>query len=508
MKRYSSAIYSLILAISLTALSGYQAVYAQIKTMETDLVIIGGGGAGATAALTAVQNGAKKVILLEKEADLGGTSATAGGFLWGAETDIQKAAGVSTSRDEAFNGHMEFNHYDRVDPLVVRAFIDRTAEVIKWLEDNGIGYTVEGMGGMGGRGDAIYTQYPLDSTGNTHNFGRTIKKLADKFIAAGGQILLNTSAEKILRGSDGKINSVIAADKQGGTILINTKSVILASGGFTGNDELLHKYFPDYWDSDAYATLAVKTNTGDGIRLAEDAGAGLNDYATLIKEPATTYFGGEESIYSRMSSSANMWVNKHGERFQNETWSGNASVNVLAKQPGKIGFALFDDSSVQDVDNRLKSQGQDSDLKGFYKAENKKGGYVKISNNWDDIARWIGADPQVLKATIERYNSLCKQGRDADFNKDPSLLTALATPPFYAVKIGPLMIDTYGPVRINALMEVLDKKDNPIPGLYAGGAICGQIQGNDYHFFGGALSFAVTSGRIAGENAVKYISGK
>jgi fumarate reductase flavoprotein subunit len=508
MKKYSMTIYSLILAIFLIIISAPQQVCAQIKTMEADIVIIGGGGAGATAALTAVQNGAKKVILLEKEADLGGTSATAGGFIWGAETHIQKAAGVKTSKDEAFEEHMSFNHYDRVDPLVVRAFIDRTAETMKWLDDNGIGYTVEGMGGMGGRGDAIYTQYPLDSTGNTHNFGRTIKKLADKFTAAGGRILLNTSAEKILRGSDGKINSVIAADKQGGTILINTKSVILASGGFTGNNELLHKYFPDYWDNDAYATLAVKTNTGDGIRLAEEAGAGLNDYATLIKEPATTYFGGEESIYSRMSSSANMWVNKHGERFQNETWSGNASVNVLATQPGKIGFALFDESSVKDVDNRLKSQGQDSDLKGFYKAENKKGGSVKISDNWDDIARWIGADPKVLKATIEKYNAFCKQGRDADFNKDPDLLNALLTPPFYAVKIGPLMIDTYGPVRISASMEVLDIKDNPIPGFYAGGAICGQIQGNDYHFFGGALGFAVTSGRIAGENSAKYISGK
>ena len=493
----------MVLAFCLILLGGIQSVCAQVKTLEADLVIIGGGGAGATAALTAIQNGIKKVVLLEKEAELGGTSATAGGFVWGAETHLQKAAGVDTSRDEAFNEHMEFNHYDWVDSKVVRAFIDKTAETMKWLEDNGFGYKVEGMGMMGA--DAKYTQFPVDMTGNTHNFGRTINKMADKFTAGGGRILLSTGAEKISRGPDGKINGVTAKDKKGETIQINTKTVILATGGFTGNDELLYKYFPDYWDSDAYATLAVKTNRGDGIKLAEEAGAGLNNYATLIKEPATTYFDGVESSYSRMSGSANMWVNKRGERFQNETWNGNASVNLLTAQPGKIGFALFDDKTVKSITGRLKSQGQDADLKKFYQEQDKKGISVKISDSLDDIALWIGADPNVLKATVAKYNSFCEQGRDADFGKDPESLKALLTPPFYAVKIGPLMIDTYGPVRINERMEVLDKEDNSIPGFYAGGAICGQIQGNDYHFFGGALGFAISSGRMAAENAAKYI---
>jgi len=134
---------------------------------------------------------------------------------------------------------------------------------------------------------------------------------------------------------------------------------------------------------------------------------------------------------------------------------------------------------------------------------------TKVSNNWDEIAQWIGADPKVLKATVEQYNSFCKQRHDDIFGKDPKSLNALLTPPFYARRLGGMMIDTYGPVRINERMEVLDKKDNPIPGFYAGGAICGNIQeGRDYQFFGGALGFAVNSGRIAGENAAMYISGK
>jgi len=493
MKRYSGTIFAIILGICFFV-GAFQAGCTRSKNPEADLVVVGGGGAGVTAALTAIQNGVKKVILLEKEADLGGTSATAGGDLWGAETHLQKAAGTKTSKEEAFIEHMEFNHYDRIDPLVLRAFIDKTAETMKWLEDNGIFY--EGNG---------YTHTAKDRTGATHNFGRTIKKLAKKFTDAGGQILLNTSAEKISRGPDGKIDGVTAVDKNGETIQINTKTVILATGGFTGSEQLLYKYFPAYWDSKAYHTEAVNTNTGDGITLAADAGAGLNDYATLIKEPAYTFYEGENG-FNRLCSQSNAWVNKRGERFQNETWEGNASVNPLVKQPGKTGFALFDDKSVQSLTGRLKSQGQDADLKEFYKSEDKKGEWVKISDNWDEIAKWIGADPKVLKAEVEKFNSFCQQGRDAVFGRDPKSMNALLTPPFYAVKFGPLMIDTYGPVRINERMEVLDKEDKPIPGFYAGGAICGQIQGHDYNFHGGALGFAVTSGLIAAENSAEYIS--
>jgi fumarate reductase flavoprotein subunit len=496
MKKYSGKIFAILLGVCFI-ISALQTGCTRSKNPSADIVVIGGGGAGMAAALTAVQNGAKNVILLEKESALGGTSATAGGVMWGAETHIQQAAGIKASRDEAFQEFMEFNHYDRVDPKVVRAFIDQTAETMKWLEDNGIIY----LTGMG------YSQSPKDSTGGTRNFGRTIEKLAKKFTAGGGQILLNTSAKKISRGADGKINSVTVTDQSGKTTQIDTKIVILASGGFTGNEELLKKYFPEYWDNKAYHTEAVNTNVGDGITLAADAGAGLNNYATLVREPAYTFYEGENG-FNRLCSQANAWVNKHGERFQNEKWEGNASVNPLLKQPGKIGFALFDEKSIEGIAGRLNSQGQDADLKEFYKSEDKKGEWVKVSDNWDEIARWIGADPKVLKAAVEEYNSFCAKGHDDVFGRDSNSLSALLTPPFYAVKFGPLMIDTYGPVRINEAMEVLDKDDKPIPGFYAGGAICGQMQGRDYHFFGGALSFAVNSGRIAAKNAAKYISGK
>jgi fumarate reductase flavoprotein subunit len=482
---------SMILTICLIFWGGIQSVCAQVKTLEADIVIIGGGGAGTTAALTAIQEGVKNVVLLEKQAYLGGTSAAAGGMIWGAESHIQKAAGMNTDKDEAFQEHMEFNHYDRVDSKVVRAFIEKTADTMKWLEDNGVMYrSTSSFGESGG-----YTHYPVDDTGPTHNFGRSITKLANKFTAAGGQVLLNTGAEKILRGPDGKINGVIAANKKGETILISTKAVILATGGFGGSEELLNIYFQEYWNSGAYGiTGLVKTNTGDGIKLAEDAGAGLNNWATLVREPPR--------------GSGGLWVNKRGERFQNETWSGNAAANAMLKQPGKVAYSISDSKRSQGTGDFSAAQGQNADLINSKMKESMPKSETKVSDSWDEIARWIGADPKVLKATVEEYNSFCKQGHDPVFGKDPKSLNALVTPPFTATKLSLTFIDTYGPVRINGSMAVLDKNDNPIPGFYAGGAICGQIQGNDYHFFGGALSFAVNSGRIAAENAARYISGK
>jgi fumarate reductase flavoprotein subunit len=475
------------------------------KIVDADMVIIGGGGAGVTAALSAIQGGVKKVILLEKQSYLGGTSATAGGHLWASD-------GVKSNNENAFNQHMEFNGNTGVDPKVVRTFIERSTEMIKWLNDNGIAYT--------GAGNAYM---PVDNISGTRNFARTIEKLAARFTDKGGMILLDTRAEKILRDTEGKISGVIATDDKGEGLQINTKTVMLASGGFTGDNKMLYKYFPEKWQSEVWVTEAVRTNTGDGIKMAEEAGAGLNDFATLIDHlNHYSFFNGETDWANRVAyESANMAVNKRGERF--DRYSGKHLA-----QPDKTIYYIFDENKLQSLNNKLKAQGETHDIKEFYKRYDQQQVWVKISSKWDDIASWIGADPKALKATVAAYNASCKQESGAEQGSSgypvpgateagsmPPMPTQeaqpteqLLNPPYYAVKCTPLMIDTYGPVRINERMQVLDKKDNPIPGFYAGGAICGQIHGYEYNFHGSALGFAVTSGLIAAENAATYISGK
>jgi fumarate reductase flavoprotein subunit len=527
-KGYFVNIVTILLAMCFSILGGSQLLWAQSKPLEADIVIIGGGGAGAVAALTAIQDGAKKVILLEKQAYLGGTSATAGGQVWAAETHLQKAAGVASSKEDFFNEHMKANNNERVDSKVVRAFIDQSAETMKWLEDNGILY-------MATWGD---THMPADDTGNVANFGRTIDKLAAKFKDKGGKILLDTKAQKIMRDTEGKISGVIATDSKGEALVINTKTVILATGGFNGNEELLKKYFPDKWQSGGiWKTEAVQTNTGDGIKLAEDAGAAINEYATLIDHLNYTFFDGENNYSNRLGmQSANIEVNKRGERVQGD--------RVQLSQPDQTIYFLFDDKMVGNINKRLKSEGQERDLKEFYKKYDQQQSWVKISSNWDDIARWIGADPEVLKATVAEYNVSCERGYEAKnaekglmppmpvksaagaakqgeagekttdstgvggMGMNLKMVEPLVNGPFYAIKCTPLILDTYGPVRINENMQVIDKEGKPIPGFYAGGAICGGIQGEMYHGGGSALGFAIHSGRIAGRNAVKYISGK
>jgi fumarate reductase flavoprotein subunit len=525
MKRYFAAIFLIALTAVFTVMTGCAKEEANVektleskktveaektfvpkKTIEANMVVIGGGGAGVAAALHAVQSGVKNVILLEKQSYLGGTSATAGGHLWASD-------GSEANNEKAFNQHMELNKNDGVDPKVVRAFIERSADMIKFLVDNGIGYE--------GAGNAYM---PVDNISGTRNFARTIEKLAVKIRDNGGQILLDTKAEKILRDSEGKISGVIATDDKGETFQINTKTLILASGGFTGDNEMLYKYFPEKWQTDVWVTEAVRTNTGDGIKMAVEAGAGVNDYATLIDHlNHYSYFSGENDWANRVAyESANMAVNKRGERF--DRYKGKHLA-----QPDKTIYYIFDEKKLQSTNNKLKAQGQTNDLKEFYKRYDQQQTWVKISSKWDDIAGWIGADPKVLKATVEAYNASCKQGSEAKQESQGGMppqgaqgggaalpmmpaqeaqpTEQLINPPYYAVKCTPLMIDTYGPVRINERMEILDKQDKPIPGFYAGGAVCGQIQGHEYNFHGSALGFAVTSGLIASENAGTYISG-
>jgi fumarate reductase flavoprotein subunit len=122
------------------------------------------------------------------------------------------------------------------------------------------------------------------------------------------------------------------------------------------------------------------------------------------------------------------------------------------------------------------------------------------------MADWIGAEPEVLKKTIDEYNSFVERGHDGLFAKDKQHLVPLATAPFYALKFRPLMVETVGPVEINEKMEVINPQGKAIPGFYAGGAIASGWQGNDYYLFGSALGWAVNSGRIAGENAVNFLA--
>jgi fumarate reductase flavoprotein subunit len=474
--------------------------------MEASIVVIGGGGAGLPAALTAVEKGIKDVVLLEKRLASGGNAALAGGFIFAAESRLQKEAGFSLSRDDVFKETMSFHHYDLVNPRILRVFINKSAETIDWLESYGILFQFQAPG----------PHIIKDIATAMGGFGAKMKILDGKYRDGGGQVLLRTSGKEILLDSKGGVAGVAAAGKEGGELRIKTRSVIIATGGFTGNKELLRGYFPSIYD-DVYWTDAIP-NLGDGLQLAATAGAALEDYATLIREPCFS-FTAKKSLPHRASATPSLlWVNARGERFVDEASCQEhiLSVNALLRQPGKVAYALYDDELVEKMTETDPDKfglpdapgGKIPQFRETLEAEAKMGEWVAVADSWEELAPWLGAEPATLQATVDEYNSFCDRGYDETFAKEKQYLLPLRHPPYYALKFRPLMIDTAGPVRINERMEVLDKQDSPIPGLYAAGAITSGWQAHDYHLSGSALGYSINSGRIAGENAAAYIASR
>ena len=482
----------------------------ETKSREADIVVIGGGGAGLPAALTALEQGAGKVVILEKRSVAGGSANLAMG-LFACESDLQKKANLGMSKDDLFKKTMDWHHFDKIDPKILRAYINKSADTIRWLEKQGLEFEVFPL---------MYGWHLVKGQLRLGGFKHAMKVLAERCKDRGGEVFLNTGARKVLRRPGGGVTGVLAAavDEE---IEIKCKSVIIATGGFVGNRELLKKYFPYYDDS--FSTDAV-LHTGDGIRLAADAGAAMENYTTLIRESCYS-FKTKQDAPNRVSwEPYSVWVNKKGERFLDEAGGmlHNATyTNALIRQPGKVGYALFDEKMVKGIEENgfMCSVAAEFAAKPqlvFRKKlldEAAKKIWVKISDTWDGIADWIGAKPEVLRASIDEYNSFCDRGYDETCVKDPNFLRPLRNPPYYAIRYRLLMIDTVGPVRVNHHMEVLDAQDNcPIPGLYGAGVIASGWVSNDgleegYFpaFMGAPLGFAVNSGRIAGESAVKYL---
>jgi fumarate reductase flavoprotein subunit len=221
-----------------------------------------------------------------------------------------------------------------------------------------------------------------------------------------------------------------------------------------------------------------------------------------------------------------LWVNKKGRRFIDEGYNLAffAFGNAVALQPDGITYTLFDSSMLRTIEKQgLIRPGAASranwlpvsaatPLPGLEREVRKQAdkGNLKIAPSWDEIAGWMGADPAVLKATIDEYNAACDDKHDGLFAKDRRYLLPLRTPPFYAVKGHLGLCDAYGGIKINEHMEALDKDDLPIPGLFAAGSTagCWESESYCYRLTGHLVGFALNSGRIAGENAAKYLSKK
>jgi fumarate reductase flavoprotein subunit len=473
------------------------------ETLETQIAIAGGGGAGLAAAVAAVEKGAE-VMVMEKRHALGGNSAMAEGLL-AAESPAQKRMRIEARRDEVFKMAMDYAHW-KLNPRIVRAFIDKSGDTIQWLENKGMFF------------DWIPCYYPGQRIRTWHCLKRRGLELIEVLVKDcqdhGVRLLNETAVKKLLTDGKGNVTGVVAATKEK-ELSIMAGSVIVATGGYGANKELLRKYNP-YYNENMHCP-GIPT-MGDGLLMTTEVGAATEGLG-LIQFSGHTPHQAPDDLLVASDEPNTIWVNKKGERFVDEATGFNRfeSVNAVLRQPDSVCYTLFDERIKQNIIERgvIKGVGcvilPGTKLTGLEKALElaAEKGSAQRADSWDEIAQWIGIKPGVLKATIEEYNSCCDNGYDNVFAKDRRYLDALRTPPYYALKCYPRFLGTIGGIKINHRMEVLDRSDDPIPGLYAAGVDTGGWEIDTYNavLSGSTFGFAINSGRIAGENAARYVLG-
>jgi len=480
------------------------------ENLKANVVIIGGGGSGLAAAVTAAEKGVSDIVVTEKMGHTGGNTAMALGF-FACDSPVQRAAMVDCSADYCFKFAMKWAHW-KVNPRIVRAYFDKSGDTVRWLQNMGLGFELK-------------TQYPnqLPVWHHPEGFGaNVIKVLTKNCEEMGVKLLYNTNTKRILRGENGNITGIVATKEGGGEFNIYAKSVVIATGGFAGNKELLKKYCPEYHEG---MSLIGAPLAGDGLLMAAEVGVAIADTVPLLKIGAPVLKGSRRmggSLGSIIKEPYTIWVNNKGMRFIDETevfyWD---CINGLLMQPDGVTYTLFDDETRRDIEENgpiIKSPVGDNSQKGLLglsgelkkSAKENEGSIVKIADTWKEIAIWMNVDSQVLTNTIEEYNSCCDRGRDEVFTKDKQYLRPLRKPPFYAVKCGTAYHETTGGIKVNEYMEAIDRKSNVIPGLYVAGVIADDWVSDSYWgvLSGSAFSFALNSGRIAGESVVKYIYAK
>jgi len=485
-----------------------------VKTEDlvADIVVIGGGGAGLAAARAAAEKGAG-VVVLDKRG-LGGSSAMSFG-IFAVESPVQQRQNIASSKDDYFKQTIEYYQW-RVNPRILRTFIDKSGDTIRWLEEKGMEFMLFADGDIPKEEQKVLTWH-VPPTGGVE----IIQSLAKTCRELGVQILLHTPARKILTSANGEITGVLAKAK-GTAITIKTKSVIIATGGFGGNRRWLKKYCPEYRDN---MVCLGQLNMGDGLAMATGIGAGTDGLGQLLLSGPVymhdiyyDFTPGPDPIRLPLEGGSHqpnmLWVNKRGERFIDES-VGHHHVfdHAIARQPDGFVYSLMDQTLLEKIGERYSHSPGPGKIKAgprrlFGQEAEANKDPVKVADSLTEMAKWIGADPEVLIATVAEYNAVCDKGFDDVFMKAPQYLIPLRTPPFYAIRWHASFQNTIGGIKINEHFEVLDKLDKPLPGVYAAGVDTGGWETETHYpkLTGHAFGYAVNSGRIAGENAAEFVN--
>lgn len=506
-----------------------------------DVVVIGGGGAGLSAAATVLQQG-KSAIVLEKYPAVGGNTIRTGGPVNAADPEWQRTfdenpgerhtiealvskdeseiheeyrADFRALKDEFASYQAQFgegkgylfdspllhrmqtyfggkrtdlqgnNIYGQYD--LVKILTDHALESVQWLEEIGVEY------------DKSIVFAPVGALWRRGH--KPVKKYGTAFILAlsqyiekmNGTVITDTPAKEFLI-EEGEIKGMIATGVNGQKITVRANAVVLASGGFGANTKMLQQY-NTYWSNiaDDIKTTNSYAMTGDGILLGQSVGAGLTGMGFTQMMPVADPITGELFSGLQVPPENFVIVNKQGKRFINE-FAGRDVLTKAALAEGGLFYLIADDEIKKTAANTSQEK---IDLQ-------VEAGTLFRADTLEELAIKVGMDPEVLVATVNKYNSYVEAGEDPEFHKDTFSLK-VETAPFYATPRQPAVHHTMGGLKIDTATRVLDDNNQPIKNLYAAGEVAGGIHAGN-RLGGNALADIFTFGRIAGKTAIEEMS--
>jgi len=451
---------------------------------DYDVIVIGSGAAGLSAAVAAADTGAT-VLIVEGDTRVGGSSRLSGGHFYAAGTSVQQEAGVvGDTADAMFEHYMTLNQW-MVDPAVVRRYCDLSAPTFEWIKNLGVKFPKESVYSSG-----------VGSTPRGHQpdgGGEEVVNVLDGHRSHKGvDIVLNSRVTELLTDEDGCVTGIQIGEDQA-----TCGAVIMATGGFGANPDMIEKYYPQAAASGDWRWYIGSDGAqGDGITLGESVGAAVDGQGRglLLVTPG---FGRDLEV---LLPGWLILVNRQGRRFTNESAPYTVLGGLIEKEGGSA-FAVFDEIARADAKPSPISQANWVNDVLERKADE---GRIHRADSLEVLAGEMGVDEAGLLGTVERYNADVELGTDTAFFKDHDLQKIL-TPPFYGVEIRPAIVCWTGTgVRIDADTCVMNKSERRIPGLFAAGETIGNLHGDRYIGGGGSFGPCIVFGKLAGENAAKY----
>lgn len=485
-------------------------------TYQADIAIVGAGGFGIAAALSASEQG-RKVIILEKTARIGGNTAYATGP-FSVESTRQLENGSTKTANEVFTDWMEQTNWKSNASLVYN-ILANSGSTMDWLQDYWDQTDDEGFVSIPS-GNGYELTWTL--TKGMHKF----YELYDKILADRGvEIYYLTEATEVLMNGDNSVAGVKAVKQDGSELIINAQAVLIGTGGYAGNPEMLEEYV----GSSAFYIKGMTNSTGDGIRMCLNAGAARhNEMSTAMSSfCANEYIDIYSSYLKYCNQIGCLTVDPSGERFINEELFVSASIQEAGSAMRRVGYmyvimtqaevdtltagginAIISEKDITDLGYRPRVLNIPFDTFTEELQTMLDAGQAWKANSLEELGATCPVNGKIFANTVASYKEAVSSQKDVLFNKRISMLRSIDEGPFYAIRVIPAIDGTIGVVKINSDMQVLREGDlNPIPGLYCGGSDAAGYFSNPYTLYVGSTScYALVGGRLAGKNACEYLT--